>query len=198
MTDHPAVDTQQRIIQAALKLFGEVGYARAATRAIAQAAGVNEVTLFRRFGSKKNLLLACMRAFNQEGFAHTFAGQLSGDYAADIHRMARLQVAEVERQFEMLRLMLCEAQAVPELRDVMAQGAAENLSRLAAYFQQQIEAGVVRPELNPRTLAETFSGLFSAQALVAYLLNPAAPAAPSPELVSAMAEVFIRGTQAGR
>ena len=52
-----AESTRQRIITAATNLFGKVGYTRATTRSIASTAGVNEVTLFRLFGSKQNLLL---------------------------------------------------------------------------------------------------------------------------------------------
>ncbi len=49
----PIDDTRERILQAAAELFAEKGYARATTRSIAEAAKVNEVTIFRHFGSKK-------------------------------------------------------------------------------------------------------------------------------------------------
>ncbi len=73
-------DTRQRILQAARQLFSEVGYALATTRLIAEAAGVNEVTLFRHFGSKKALLMACLGEIDSTGFTATFEGELSGDY----------------------------------------------------------------------------------------------------------------------
>ena len=53
--NQPAEDTRGRILQAAVKLIVEQGYARTTTRAIAAEAGVNEVTLFRHFGSKEKL-----------------------------------------------------------------------------------------------------------------------------------------------
>lgn len=49
-------DTEQRIIEAAVKVFSEKGFSGTSTREIAATAGVNEVTLFRKFGSKKNIL----------------------------------------------------------------------------------------------------------------------------------------------
>jgi len=49
------VETRQKILDAALKLFAENGYKSAATRAIAKEAGVSEMTLFRKFETKKNL-----------------------------------------------------------------------------------------------------------------------------------------------
>ena len=48
-------DTRIRILKAAAEIIAEKGYTRTTTRAIAEAAGVNEVTIFRHFGSKRNL-----------------------------------------------------------------------------------------------------------------------------------------------
>jgi AcrR family transcriptional regulator len=51
MTD----ETIQKIIDAALKVFGEKGYKGATTRIIAEKAGFSELTLFRKFKTKENL-----------------------------------------------------------------------------------------------------------------------------------------------
>ena len=47
--------TEQKIMDAALKLFAKYGYKGATTRAIAEESGFNELTLFRRFKNKENL-----------------------------------------------------------------------------------------------------------------------------------------------
>ena len=49
------MDARQRIIRATIRLLKQKGLKATTTRAIAQAANVNEVTLFRQFGSKRNL-----------------------------------------------------------------------------------------------------------------------------------------------
>jgi len=49
-------ETEDRILDAALKVFASEGYAGATTRKIAQEANVSEMTLFRKFQSKENLL----------------------------------------------------------------------------------------------------------------------------------------------
>ncbi len=196
-SDTGADDTKQRIIEAALRLFGEVGFTRATTRAIAEKAGVNEVTLFRHFGNKKTLLLACIRAGNQTSFSHIFREHLSGDYAADIRMMARLQMEDTRRSFEVLRLLLCDAQAVPDLRELLVLGAIDNRERLATYFAQQIEAGNVRAELNPLVLAHGFDSLFSSYVLFEQLMG-AAPLETLPDelVMESLVSVFIQGTQA--
>jgi AcrR family transcriptional regulator len=47
--------TEKAILEAAIVLFAEKGFSATTTRQIAQAAGVNEVTLFRHFRSKQEL-----------------------------------------------------------------------------------------------------------------------------------------------
>jgi AcrR family transcriptional regulator len=196
-TDSSTDDTRQRIIQAALQAFGETGYTRATTRAIAERAGVNEVTLFRHFGSKKNLLRACIQAGNEAGFSETFQAHLTGDYAADIHLMARLQRESTLRGRDILRLLICEAQVVAELQAALAQGAEGNRALLADYFRQQIDAGIVRADLDPLTLAYGFVSLFSSYVLFEQLMGASMlPDIPAEQVVDSLASVFIQGTLA--
>ena len=54
-SDYMADNTAQKIIDAALKVFGEKGYKGATTRVIAEKAGFSELTLFRKFKTKENL-----------------------------------------------------------------------------------------------------------------------------------------------
>ena len=49
-------ETSQKIMDSALKLFARYGYKGASAKAIAVDAGFNELTLFRKFKTKKNLL----------------------------------------------------------------------------------------------------------------------------------------------
>jgi len=48
-------ETEKKILDSALRLFAEKGYTGATTRVIAEEAGVSELTLFRKFKTKKNL-----------------------------------------------------------------------------------------------------------------------------------------------
>jgi AcrR family transcriptional regulator len=195
--DNTPEDTRQRILRAAMKLFGQVGYAQASTRAIAEAAGVNEVTLFRHFGSKKNLLMACTENFNAASFSGTFETQLSGDYAEDILRMARLQIKDTAEHMELLRLLISDAHHIPELREIMLSGGRGNAERLRRYFLAQIEAGVVRPDQSADALESAFDGMFSWTVILENLFrdNPA-PWLPPDDLVRAMVDLFVRGTRA--
>src|SRR3954451_1885640 len=55
------MDIRERILQAAARVYAQHGFRGATTRLIAIEAGVNEVTLFRTFGSKAALFEALMQ-----------------------------------------------------------------------------------------------------------------------------------------
>lgn len=77
--------TEKKILLAATKLFSEYGYSGVSTRKIAEQAGVNELTLFRTFKSKSNLLQAVIRHFAYEGnIVEKIAHDLTGDIKKDI------------------------------------------------------------------------------------------------------------------
>lgn len=59
---------QQRIIEAAIQLFAEKGYANTSTAEIAKAAEVSEASIFKNYGTKVNLLLALILPYMKEIF----------------------------------------------------------------------------------------------------------------------------------
>jgi AcrR family transcriptional regulator len=55
MAENMTKKTEEKIMDTALKMFAEKGYLGAKTRDIAEEAGFSEMTLFRKFKTKKNL-----------------------------------------------------------------------------------------------------------------------------------------------
>lgn len=58
----PAAERRQAIVEAALRVFAGGSYSGATTADIAREAGVSEPILYRHFGSKRELYLACLEA----------------------------------------------------------------------------------------------------------------------------------------
>jgi AcrR family transcriptional regulator len=58
--------TKQALLAAGVEVFAEHGYDAATTRAVAQAAGVNEQLIQRYFGGKAGLLLAIIERFGEQ------------------------------------------------------------------------------------------------------------------------------------
>lgn len=80
------ISARQRLVNAAFQLFSSQGVGTTTTRQVADLAGVNEVTLFRQFGSKHGLLAAVMTEAEVltgpgQGFDRVALGQAPSDQA---------------------------------------------------------------------------------------------------------------------
>ena len=80
----PAAIDKTILIDAALSVWREEGYRTATTLKVAQRAGVGEVTLFRRFGSKSALFQAALEseASRFQATGVTYSGDLTADLSA--------------------------------------------------------------------------------------------------------------------
>jgi AcrR family transcriptional regulator len=76
--------TEQKILDAALKIFAEKGYKGATTKAIAEEANFNEKTLFRKFKTKKNLYEIVLLK-NAEKFIEEFIVTVDEDITFDTY-----------------------------------------------------------------------------------------------------------------
>jgi AcrR family transcriptional regulator len=106
-----------QILDAALDVIAQEGYAEATTRQIAAAAGVNAVTLFRRFSNKKNLLLA---AVEREAEQFSAAGiSFTGDIEADLGRVVQFYHELVQHRGRFIAMLLTEIPRHPDLLDIL-------------------------------------------------------------------------------
>jgi len=187
-------ETRQRILEAAAQVFAEKGYAGATTRAIAAAARVNEVTLFRHFGSKKNLLMAVIGRYSAlPGLETMLEEQLTGDYRQDLLRLGSHFLAVMTEQRGSVLMMLCEAERLPEVREVIAQVPQQLRQLLGKYLRQQIERGVVR-DLNPEMAAQAFFGMFLAYSISQALIAEPLGRMPPETVVTQFVDLFVEGT----
>lgn len=124
------------ILDAALDMLVQHGYAGATTRHIAAAAGINEVTLFRRFGSKKKLLKAVIE---QEAENFVAAGiEYTGDVEADLLRVVQFYSGLVQQRGRVIAMLIAEIPRQPELLEIMQTPLAilTKISAMIARYQQ--------------------------------------------------------------
>jgi AcrR family transcriptional regulator len=100
------VDTKQRILAAAERLFAERGYAGTRTAEIARAANVTERTLFKHFPDKGALLERVL----QPALAAAGTPPPAGDapFAAWFETLVRQRLAAAQSQPHALRVVLVE------------------------------------------------------------------------------------------
>ena len=191
----PTDDTRQRILIAAAEIFAQKGYTRATTKAIAEAAGVNEVTIFRHFGSKRNLLSEMINQHSALPDLSAFIeSQLTGDFQQDLTRLGTIFFKAITERKEALRLMLCEAKELPELREVVVQIPDQLRKVITHYFEQKIEQGQLR-KMNSELMAQAFLGMFFSYGIAREMLeSQITQHVPQETLIAQFVDIFVNGT----
>jgi AcrR family transcriptional regulator len=191
----PAKDTRARIITAAIEIGSSLGYAQATTRAIAEAAGVNEVTIFRHFGTKENLFSEAIEQFGGPAIGPELTRHMTGDYRADLIAFGRAIFSLLLERSEVLQLMLCESTNIPEVRTILARNPEELRRALAEYLQMQMAQGKIR-EGHAELLAQAFMGMFFSYAISLNILDSEIePEVSNDKFVQTCVDIFIRGTR---
>jgi len=160
-------DIEQRILDAALKVFASEGYTGATTRKIAQEANVAEVTLFRKFQSKENLLKEVL--INNKNILSSMDSLFKVE--KDVELNTELQVlgksiakimsdrkADSKRRMFMFMLFE-EGRRRPEVAEALLSFFQMNIKPLSEYFELQIINGKMR-NINPQSAALTFISYF--------------------------------------
>jgi AcrR family transcriptional regulator len=102
-----ARSTEDRLIDAAGRIFARDGLEAATTRDIARDAGLNEVTLFRHFGTKEGVLAAVVRrTFGPGERAERMPD--TGDLRADLSEFARQYERALRRNLALVRTCVGE------------------------------------------------------------------------------------------
>lgn len=190
--------TRKRIIAAAADVGSQVGYSKATTRAIADAAGVNEVTLFRHFGTKEKLFSAAIEEYGSPAMVPVIESRFSGDYREDMFMVGSFFLDILVERREMLRLLLCESAHIPEVRTVLARNPRELRQMLARYLEQQMKNGVVN-EGHPEAMAQAFLGMFFSYAITLNILEEKLYPELNPgDLVFQFVDLFVSGTSVNK
>jgi AcrR family transcriptional regulator len=185
-------------MEAASDLFAERGFIGTTTRSIAERAGVNEVTLFRHFGTKENLAKEVMNQFGGQAIAHKMAHNLTGDYQHDLLMIGETILQVMRERNDVMRLAICESGQFPEFQKLVAENPRQLRIMLAAFFQSQMDRGVIHRG-HTELLAQAFLGMFfSYTVLRGFLLDELHPPVSDEEFIQQYVEVFVRGTQIDR
>lgn len=150
----PKVVSDERILEATLDTILTYGYDGATTRLIAAAANVNEVTLFRKFGSKTNMVLLAVNqelsAFRESHIAYT------GNLQADLERIVQFYATLFAKRAKFIPLIISELPRRADLRAGMQQldVVVHSLTTIIAQYQA---SGQLRREPPLQTLIALLS-----------------------------------------
>ncbi len=154
--------TEQKILNAAIRVFASEGYEGATTRKIAEEADVNEVTLFRKFQSKENILRAVITR-NREVILKTLDSVLRMEKEEDIETslraLGRGLMKVMRERVNIMVILIAEGRRNPEVAEILESVVQTIVARISEYFEFQIKNGKMR-YINPRTAALAFLSYF--------------------------------------
>ncbi|BCG60576.1 TetR/AcrR family transcriptional regulator [Paenibacillus sp. URB8-2] len=148
--DEKMTPKQVAILQAAVDVFAEKGYAGAATSEIAQKAGVAEGTIFRYYKTKKDLLLSIvgptmsrlLAPFVMRNFGNLLDKSFDS-YEDFLRSLIRNRLEFARKNFKILQILIQEIPFHPKLReqfmeDIMSK-VFERVSAQVEHFKQKGE-----------------------------------------------------------
>lgn len=171
--DEKLTPKQISILQAAIEIFSEKGYAAAATSEIAQKAGVAEGTIFRYYKTKKDLLLSIIGPTMSRMLApfvlRNFNGVLDIPYNTFEEFLRTFIINRLEfarRNFKILKILIQEIPFQPKLREQFAENILSKvLERVIEIVEHFKAKGEVIELPTPAILRFTISSV------VGYVLN---------------------------
>lgn len=147
--------TDKKIIRATFRILQKEGFAKATTKKIAAEAEVNEVTIFRKFQNKSNLVET-----TKEYYLQILLKQLEEifDFNEDDEIDEYFQKNFIEllnrsdKDFRIVKIALEEVREIPEKKQLISRITDTVINKLEEFFKLQIEKGKIRA-VDPRVLA---------------------------------------------
>ena len=129
--------TKQALLAAAVEVFAEHGYDAATTRAVAQAAGVNEQLIQRYFGGKAGLLLAIIERFGEQERSCCALPPPCASVEAEIRGFLEYQLEHIAAVGDVFKVALYRSLSDPEVACAIGRQFAETRIPL---LRQRLEA----------------------------------------------------------
>jgi AcrR family transcriptional regulator len=142
--------SRERLLEAAARVYARFGYAGTTTRRVAEEAGLNEVTLFRHFGTKERLLAEAVLVHTGEVPAALLPGE-PADPPAELARWCERHLAHVRSARGVLRHCLTEPERLPEVDAAGQVGIEQAADELRAYVEALRAGGWVAPGAETET-----------------------------------------------
>ncbi|MCU5376011.1 TetR/AcrR family transcriptional regulator [Bacillus cereus] len=173
-------ERQMRILEAAVDMFGEKGYASTSTSEIAKRAGVAEGTIFRYYKTKKDLLLAVvmptLTKFAAPFFVQAFAKEIFKSEYESYEGLLRVVIQNrfefAKKHFPMIKILIQEVPFQPELKNeiqhLVETELLSHFKKLIVKFQEEGEIIEMPPSSVLRLTLSAVLGLL----LTRFLLMP--------------------------
>lgn len=156
------MSTRDRILNASIDLFSQYGYKAVTTKQIAQTASVNEVTIFRHFGTKRNILEETINKFVFEvAVKKIFNEGIVWDLEKDLSFISKSHYEMMNRNRKIFLIMIKDFRILEgEEKNPFMKFPKKLMELLTEYFREMQGRGLVKKD-NPESQATSlfFIGL---------------------------------------
>ena len=158
------MNVRDELLGAAARVYAEAGYRGATTRRIALAAGVNEITLFRHFGSKDALLREAL-ARSQDPHNDELLPETPSNPMAELLAWAGCHITDMRGRQALIRTCMGEFAEHPGLFVPENSGPVRAARALTQYLTRLRQRGLARAEFDPSAAAALLIGTLFADAM---------------------------------
>ncbi|MDF2960859.1 MAG: TetR/AcrR family transcriptional regulator [Paenibacillus sp.] len=177
--DSKMTEKQLKILQSAIEIFSEKGYAASSTSEIAQRAGVAEGTIFRHYKTKKELLMSIVTPMMTKLIAplilKDFTNVLESPYLKYedfLRAVVRNRLEFARKHLAVIKIMLHEIPFHPELKSLFQE-------LISSQVYMRIEKVVLRFQeekqiisLPPRTVIRLTASVMIGYLFTRFLISP--------------------------
>jgi AcrR family transcriptional regulator len=158
------MSVRDQLLDAAARLYAEAGYRGATTRRIALQAGVNEITLFRNFGSKDALMReAIARAGSSSATA--VLPETPRDPLKEVRDWAKTHIAELRERRSLIRTCMGEIEEHPGIFSAGNSPPAVAAKALCQYLRRLRQTGLAKAEFDEVAASTMLMGVLFADAM---------------------------------
>ncbi len=186
-------ETSQKIIDATMALVRDKGYVATTTKDIAKLAEVNECTLFRKFKSKKDIVLSGVEQEKWRGnLTPEVFDQVEWELQKDLGMFMREYMQRITPDFVRLSIGLRAPQIYAETQPLIKKIPEAFVSSLAAYLGEMVQRGKLAPLDQESAALTIFASTFGYTFLSASFAQELSPVEQERYIEQSVA-LFIEG-----
>ncbi|HEV2085586.1 MAG TPA: helix-turn-helix domain-containing protein [Gemmatimonadales bacterium] len=190
------MSVRDQLLESAARLYAEAGYRGATTRRIAMQAGVNEITLFRHFGSKDALIREAIARAGSSMEAQALPDP-PRDPSRELKDWAKAHIAALRKRRSLIRTCMGEIKEHPGIFSGENSPPAVAAKALCQYLRRLRETGQAKAQFDEVAASTMLMGVLFADAMGRDIMPDMYRSEPD-QALDEYIRLFLRSVGVGR